>query len=273
MELILRDISLPMRHPFRNAHGETVVQENLLVELREGGLCGYGEGAPLAYYGVSAATIRRSLEAAHGPIEAETLDDPAALWQRLLPALGQDRFALCAVDQAAHDLWGKRQGQPVWRLWGLDQRRRPESDYTIGLDTIAKMVEKIREFADWPIFKIKLGTADDLAIVRELRRHTAAAFRVDANCAWTAAATIALAPELKALGVEFIEQPLPADDWEGMRRVFAESALPIIADESCQVEADVDRCRGFFHGINIKLVKAGGMTPARRMIDRALRSA
>ena len=131
------------------------------------------------------------------------------------------------------------------------------------------MVAKMEEYADWPIFKIKLGTADDLKIVRELRRHTSAIFRVDANCAWTATEAIVNARELKALGVELIEQPLAADDWAGMRRVFAQSVLPVVADESCQTEADVDRCQGVFHGINIKLSKCGGMTPARRMIGRA----
>ncbi len=129
----------------------------------------------------------------------------------------------------------------------------------------------LQEFAGWPIYKIKLGTPDDLKIVRELRRHTTAVFRVDANCSWTVEETIANSRELKALGVEFIEQPLAAGNWEGMKRVFAESALPVMADESCLVEEDVPRCLGFFHGINIKLVKCGGMTPARRMIDAARR--
>ncbi|MCW5559679.1 MAG: dipeptide epimerase, partial [Verrucomicrobiae bacterium] len=121
----------------------------------------------------------------------------------------------------------------------------------------------------WPIYKIKLGTPEDLEIVRELRRHTDAAFRVDANTAWTAERTLELAPELKRLGVEFIEQPLPPDDWDGMRRVFPDCALPVFADESCLTEDDVPRCAGYFHGINIKLTKAGGLTPTRRMIDRA----
>jgi L-alanine-DL-glutamate epimerase-like enolase superfamily enzyme len=92
---------------------------------------------------------------------------------------------------------------------------------------------------------------------------------VDANCGWTAEETIRNSRVLRDLNVEFIEQPLPADRWEDMRRVVAESALPVIADESCVVEGDVDRCAGHFHGINIKLVKCGGLTPARRMISRA----
>jgi L-alanine-DL-glutamate epimerase-like enolase superfamily enzyme len=187
----------------------------------------------------------------------------------MVSRLGHNRFALCALDEAAHDLWGKRLGQPVYKLWGLSLDRVPLSNYTIGIDTVERMVAKMREFADWPIYKIKMGTPDDLRIVRELRQHTQATFRVDANTSWSVEQTIGNSRELKAIGVEFIEQPLARDDWEGLKRVYSESALPIIADESCQIEEDVDRCHRHFHGINIKLMKAGGLTPARRMIDRA----
>jgi L-Ala-D/L-Glu epimerase len=270
MKLLLRNIALPLRHAFTISQGTTTVQKNLLVELREAGLSGYGEGASShAYRAFTADSMRADLEAARARIESEPLDDPAALWERLQPVLGRNRFALCALDEAAHDLWGKKLGQPVWKLWGLALRDLPSSNYTIGIDTIDNMVMKMREFQGWPIYKIKLGTKDDLAIVRELRQHTTAAFRVDANCAWTAAQTVALAPALKALGVEFIEQPLPPGEWDGMRQVFLQCALPVMADESCLVEEDVPRCAGHFHGINIKLTKAGGLTPARRMIRRA----
>ena len=269
MQLHLRDLHLPMRHAFTIAHGTTTVQHNLLVELREDGVSGYGEGASSRAYAFSAESMRTALEAARPQIESERLDDPARLWERMLPALGHNRFALCALDEAAHDLWGKKCGAPVWKLWGLELRDLPLSDYTIGIDPIEKMVAKMKEFDGWPIYKIKLGTDKDLAIVRELRRHTDALFRIDANTAWTAEQTIAFAPELKSFGVEFIEQPLKADDWEGMQRVFRECALPVIADESCLTMDDVPRCARVFHGINIKLTKAGGLTPARRMIARA----
>lgn len=259
-----------MRHAFTIAHGTTTVQHNLLVELTQDGVTGYGEGASShAYHEFTADSMRAALEAARPQIERECLDDPAALWDRLLPVLGHNRFALCALDQAAHDLWGKLRGAPVWQLWGLTLDRLPLSNYTIGIDPIEKMVAKLKEFDGWPIYKIKLGTPDDLALIRELRRHTDAVFRIDANTAWTAEQTISYAPELKRLGVEFLEQPLRADDWEGMRRVHRECALPVFADESCLIEEDVPRCAGFFHGINIKLTKAGGLTPARRMIAQA----
>ena len=269
MQLTLREIDLPLRHAFTIAVGSISVQRNLLVALNDGAHTGYGEGASgSAFKAFTAAGMRADLEAARRHIEAEQLDDPAALWDRLLPVLGHNRFALCALDEAAHDLWGKQRGQPVWKIWGLTQRGGPLSNYTIGIADVPTMVMKMREFDGWPIYKIKLGTPDDLAIVRELRKHTNATFRVDANCAWSVEQTLAFAPELKALGVEFIEQPLPPGD-PGMADVHRWSALQVIADESCAAEADVDRCAGLFHGINIKLVKCGGLAPARRMIARA----
>lgn len=269
MELKITDIHLPLRHPFTIALGTTTVQKNLLVELRQDGVSGYGECASGLAYGDSPESMRASLEAARSSIEAERLDDPASLWARLEPVLGHDRFAFCGLDQAAHDLWGKLAGAPVWKLWDQDIGKVPDSDYTIGIDEIGKMIAKLKEFDGWPIYKIKLGTDRDLEIVRELRRHTEAVFRIDANTAWSAEQTIGFAPELRELGVEFLEQPLKRDDWAGMERVKRECVLPVIADESCLSEGDVERCAGIFDGINIKLCKAGGLTPARRMIARA----
>lgn len=121
----------------------------------------------------------------------------------------------------------------------------------------------------WPIYKIKLGTSEDIAIVTALRKHTDAVFRIDANCGWTVEETIKNAIELKKLGVEFLEQPLKADDWEGHKEVYKHAVLPIIADESCIIETDVSKCQHHFHGVNIKLSKCGGLTPGRRMIQQA----
>jgi len=275
MELILHEFALPLRHTFTISHGSTDIQPTLIVELRDidnsagRTLRGFGEATETRYYGVTVETMRDAIEAARAAVEGASLDDPAAFWQQMLPLLGHNRFALCALDEAAHDLWGKRLGQPVYKRWGLSLDRVPLSNYTIGIDTIERMVAKMKEFADWPIYKIKLGTPDDLRIIRELRKHTQATFRVDANTSWTVEQAIANARELKSLGVEFIEQPLARNDWEGMKRVYAESVVPVVADESCQIEEDVDRCHHHFHGINIKLMKAGGLTPARRMIARA----
>jgi L-alanine-DL-glutamate epimerase-like enolase superfamily enzyme len=269
MELILHVVPLRLRHTFTIAHGSHDVQHNLIVELRDGPQRGFGEASTVGFYGNSGHTMAASLERVRARVEADRVDEPGAFWQRMAPLLAEDPFALCALDQAAHDLWGQRLGQPVWRLWGLQISHLPPSDYTIGIAPVDEMVRKLREFPDFPVYKIKLGTKDDLAIVRALRRETPAKFRVDANCAWDAATTLRLAEPLRDLGVEFIEQPLPADDVAGQREVFARCALPVMADESCQSEGDVARCAGLFHAVNIKLTKCGGLTPARRMIARA----
>lgn len=269
MQLRLHHFDLSLRHVFTISRGSMTVQPTLIVELEQNGQRGYGEATTNDYYGFTLDNIAAALHKVEPQIRDHGLADPVALWDELYPLLADNPFAHCALDQAAYDLWGKLRGAPVYKLWGLSAENLPLTDYTIGIDEIDTMVAKMREFPDWPIYKIKLGTKNDLEIVRALRRHTSALFRVDANCGWTADETLANARELASLGVEFIEQPLPADQWEAMRRVRAESVLPIVADESCIVPADVDRCLGHFHGVNIKLVKCGGLTPARRMIARA----
>ena len=278
MKLTLHRFDLPTRHPFTISRGTTTVQRTLIVQLEQDGLRGYGEAPECPYYGATIDNVTAALERVRPRVEAARLDDPVDFWQLIDPALrGHEprgspspaTFPQCALDVAAHDLWGKLRAAPVWKLWGLSLENLPASDYTVGIDAIDVMVNKLREFPGWPVYKIKLGTPDDLQIVRSLRRHTEAVFRVDANCAWTAQETIRKAAALKPLGVELIEQPLSPGDWAGMKDVYRQSVLPLVADESCQVEADVDRCAGHFHGINIKLVKCGGLTPARRMIARA----
>ena len=121
----------------------------------------------------------------------------------------------------------------------------------------------------WPVYKIKVGVENDIEMVTELRKHTDAVFRVDANAGWTLEQALQKIPVLKDLGVELVEQPLAKEDWDGMKILFERSPLPLLADESCVVEQDVEKCHGHFHGINIKLTKCSGITPARRMITRA----
>lgn len=269
MKLTLHQFDLPLRHTFTISRGSTDVYRAFIVELEQDGVRGYGEAGENSFYGATIEGMTSILESVRPILEAQSLDDPTDLWQRLNGQLAQDSFAQCALDIAAHDLWGKLQGKPLWQLWGLSLDKIPMTDYTVGIDTIETMVGKMEEFPGWPVYKIKLGTPDDLAIVEELRKHTEAVFRIDANCAWTAEEAIRNAAALAPLGVEFLEQPLKPDDWDGMRQVRQQSVLPAIADESCQVEPDVERCADFFHGVNVKLVKCGGLTPARRMLAQA----
>lgn len=267
MELSLKPYTLKLKHTFGISRESYDSQDTLIVALSLDGETGYGEATSNPYYGITVPGMTAEIEALRSSIEDFDLQEPAAFHQFLVDQ-GLSNFSICALDLAAHDLFGKLKKKPLYELWGTDPSRYPISNYTIGLDTIEVMVDKIREMP-WPLYKIKLGTDHDLDIVRELRRHTDATFRIDANCAWTAEETITNAPSLKELGVEFLEQPLKADDWEGMEKVAHHSVLPVIADESCIVESDVEACALHFHGINIKLTKCGGLTPALRMIQKA----
>lgn len=270
MILQLHDLHLPLRHPFTTANGTLTSQHNLLVSLSDGQNTGYGESpTSRSWPQFAAESARDALEKCRSVIESIPFEHPETFWEQIQPHLGHHPFALCALDQAAHDFWGKRLRQPVWKLWSLDHQSLPPTNYTLGLDTVERMVAKLHEFRDWPLYKIKLGSGNDLALMQELRRHTNAVLRVDANTGWTVEQTLSIAPALKAMGVEFIEQPLPRDDWAGMQRLHCECVLPIVADEACQTEADIERCAMCFSGVNIKLAKAGGLTPARRMIRRA----
>lgn len=189
-------------------------------------------------------------------------------WKECKTIFADNPFAQCALDLAAWDLFTKKLDVKLYEYLKLDPLNIPTTNFTIGIADTAKMVEKMKEL-DWPLYKIKLGTDHDLEIVRELRKHTKAIFRIDANCAWNAEQAITYSHELKKLQVEFMEQPLAKDDLEGMKEVYQHSKLPVIADESCIVEADVKKCHGYFHGINVKLVKAGGITPGLRMLYEA----
>lgn len=268
MELTLYPFELKFRHTFTISRKSKDVQPLLVAKLSQNGFSGLGETADNSYYNITVPMLMDAINAHRAFIESYTLDTPEGFWDEMFPRLKNNMFALCAIDLAAHDLYAQQLGKKLYEVWHLDPSSNPMTDYTIGIDTVENMVRKLKEFP-WPIYKIKLGTKDDIAIIRELRRHTDAVFRVDANCAWGVDETLRNATAFCDLGVEFIEQPMPAADWEGMKKVFEQSALPLFADESCIVEQDVARCHGYFHGINIKLTKCGGITPARRMILEA----
>ena len=268
MNLHVQGFDLPLKHRFTIAHQSREVQETLIVKLEDGDFYGLGESTTNPFYGMTLDNMQEALERFKPILLGGGWTTPAELWELGKEVFQSNPFAQCALDLAAWDLYTKKQGKKLYEYLDLNPAQIPTTNFTIGIDTVEKMCAKLKE-VDWPIYKIKLGTADDLEIVRELRKHTQSIFRVDANCAWTVDQTIAYSEELAAFGVEFIEQPLAKDNLEGMKEVYAQSKLPVIADESCIHESDVETCKRRFHGINIKLVKAGGITPALRMIQQA----
>lgn len=268
MKVILRQFNLKLEHTFTISRESYDSQPTLIVELKDGIYSGYGEATSNPYYGISVPKMIDDIKKIKPAIESVKNLSPEDFWNLLFPYFKENMFALCALDLAYNDLYARKKGVQLYEYWGFDSERNPKTNYTIGIDSIDGMIAKLKQ-KPWPIYKIKLGTKEDIKIITELRKHTDAVFRVDANCGWTIEETISNAKGLKELGVEFIEQPLIADNWEGHREVFLQSVLPIIADESCQVESDVIKCYNHFHGVNVKLVKCGGLTSAKRMLLQA----
>jgi L-alanine-DL-glutamate epimerase-like enolase superfamily enzyme len=268
MKLQYKTYNLPFHHPFTISKGTKTHQPTLIVELDFMGIKGYGEAPAIAYYNIPVEKMVEDIERKKIFIEKFAFSDPERYWHYLHHLFPANNFLVCALDMAGWDIYGKLKRKQLHELWGLDTATTPLTDFTIGIDTVENMVAKMKE-KPWPIYKIKVGVEGDIEMVTALRQHTDAVFRVDANAGWTLEQALQKVPLLKELGVEFVEQPLAKDDWEGMQVLYGQSVLPLIADESCVVEADVEKCHQHFHGINIKLTKCSGITPARRMITQA----
>ena len=260
--------NLKFRHPFTISKGTKSHQPTLIVELENFGWKGYGEAPAISYYNIPVEKMIEDLERKKTFVEKFAFTEPERYWHYLHHLFPQNNFLVCALDMAAWDMYGKMKGKKLYEFWNSDISRNPLTDYTIGIDNIDQMIAKMKE-KPWPIYKVKVGTRDDIAIVKALRQNTDSILRVDANAAWDLENATNLIPLLKELGVEFVEQPLAKDNWEGMKTLFKESPLPLFADESCVFEDDVEKCKDHFHGINIKLTKCGGISPALRMIKKA----
>jgi L-Ala-D/L-Glu epimerase len=268
LKVSYKAINLPFQYPFTISGGRTKThQPSLIVSLSLGNLTGYGEAPAITYYDITVEQMIADLESRKNFVEKFALTEPERYWHYLHHLFPKNPFLVCALDMACWDLFGKMKNMSLYKIWNTAWRDEPVTDYTIGLDTIEKMVEKIKA-KPWPVYKIKAGAEDDIAIIAALRKHTDAVFRVDANASWKAGEALEKIAAMKELGVELIEQPLAKDDWDGMKLLYEKSALPLFADESCVFENDVEKCVGFFHGINIKLTKCSGITPALRMIKK-----
>ena len=269
MQLQYFSIELPFEYPFSISGGRTKThQPSLIVSLSLGNITGWGEAPAIVYYGVTVENMLSALEAKKTMIEKFAFTTPDRFWHFLHHLLPQHPFLVAALDMAAWDLYGKLSKKPLFTLWNTEWTNTPLTDYTIGIDSPEKMLQKMKA-KPWPIYKIKLGTPNDLTIMQQLTQNSSATFRVDANAGWTTEEALQLIPQLAAMGVELIEQPLAKDNWEGMRAIKDISSIPLIADESCVSESDVATCADFFTGINIKLTKCSGITPALRMITEA----
>ena len=272
MKLAHEIVTLRTKNPFIIARGGSSEYRVVRVTLTAAdGATGWGEAAPSRFYGETADTVVDVLPMLADALEGTDGWSLEALEHTLARTIRFNGAARAAMSAALHDMMGKRLGVPLYRLWGLDPAASPLTSFTVAIAPDEKTLrERVTDAAQYPVLKIKLGTSWDERIVRVVREmEPKKVLRVDANAAWTPKSALRIIPLLQELGVEFVEQPLPPEDLEGMRFVRERSSLPIVADESCLVAADIPKLAGVVDGINIKLAKCGGLREALRMIATA----
>ncbi|MEU1020586.1 dipeptide epimerase, partial [Streptomyces sp. NPDC005904] len=275
MRVTAHEASLTQRHLWRSAREAIPITRTLIVEAEQDGVSGYGEASRFMtdHYNSGLEQMHADLRRT-APLLA-TLDvcgpdgDADTIWRRLAAELPDSPFVLAALDSSLHDLRARLLGVPLWKSLGLDRPRNLRSSYSIGLDTPEAMAGKLRERPGWCAYKVKLADPGDLSILRELRRQTDAPFLIDGNCGWDPDRLVPALPHLHDLGVRLIEQPYPRAAWDDARSLKEISPVPVIADESITSPADLDACADAFHGINVKPMKAGGLTPALAMLRAA----
>lgn len=270
MRLKVIRMDLPLKHVMTVFRGTISVVRTVVVELEQDGLRGYGEAYEDLHWGITIEGMSQALESYREKVEKYALADPLAFCRYIAPDAESeiDRAAMSAIETAAFDLWGKLRNTPLWKVWQYDLRQLPISSYTLGLDSLYRIIEKFNEEPNWPLYRVKLGSHEDMTILRELRKRTQAPFRLDINGCWTLQQALDYMDELKTLNIELIEQPLHPDDWEGMSKLKEVCPFPLIADESCRSESGIEKCVGYFDGVNLKPVKFGGMAPTLRAIEK-----
>ncbi|TFB10504.1 dipeptide epimerase [Candidatus Marinimicrobia bacterium MT.SAG.3] len=265
-----KEVKLNLIHPFTIARGTRTHYDSIILTLEHNSITAYGEAVPTARYDEDAEKVKAAL--ASIDFESEPFDDPFKLED--IDSACRDNplmtpSAIAAMNIAYWDLQGKLLGQPLYRLWGLNPLKSLISTFTIGIDEIDVIKQKVREAEIYPILKVKQGLDNDREIISAIRELTDKPIRVDANEGWTKEEALEKIEWLSGQNVEFIEQPLPADKLDESAWLKERSPLPIVADENSMTKEDIPKIAHAFDGINIKLMKCGGPTEALKMIHTA----
>jgi L-Ala-D/L-Glu epimerase len=266
MKLTASPLNLTLRHTFTISRSSSDIAENVLVRVQHGGLEGLGEAAPTRYYGQTQKSTVAALQKMGKLLEGRSPFDLETILTELKRKYPKYPSAIGAIDIALHDLIGKKLGVPLWKYWGLDPSKTPQTSFTIGIDTLEKVTAKVQEAAKYPVLKIKLGVDNDMEIMRQVRKLAPKKrLRVDANCGWTVPMVIQKAKILEKLGVEFIEQPVPPGNNAALKKIKNKIGVGLMTDESSLTPEDIPGLLGCVDGINIKLVKCGGLREGLKM--------
>jgi L-alanine-DL-glutamate epimerase-like enolase superfamily enzyme len=273
MKLEIEKIKLKPRYPFKIARGVQREREVFVFALVWEGITGYGEASPSPYYGEDSSTVLSAVKKIKNKLDG----DPGKIKSRV--ARGDLRELLdgyasvrAALDIALWDIIGKTESMPIYKLLGLDPTKTPATSFTIGIDTPEVIDAKVDEAAPYRILKMKMGLPGDMALLDRVQMRSQKTIRVDVNEGWDIETALQMCGELSHKGIEFVEQPIHHDYEEDLRTLKRLSPIPVILDESIVNPEDVVARRDQGHGINIKLMKCGGLTPALAMIEEARRA-
>ncbi|MBV9736528.1 MAG: dipeptide epimerase [Candidatus Eremiobacteraeota bacterium] len=264
LRLRLSELELPLVHPFKIARSEESVARTVLYRVDWGDIEGLGESSPTPRYIESIATIRDWYAA--NPLRSEIPYRLETLLEGIPPA------ARCGLDIALHDLIGKDIGKPLYELLGLDPERAPVTSFTVGIADRELTLQKVAEIGDHPAMKVKLGLGsleEQIDVISLVRSKYGGTIRIDANEGWTPESAVKILKELERYDIEFCEQPIPAGAPEKLRYIKGRVRIPIVTDEDSKDASDLPALYRCVDGINVKLVKCGGMRAALAMIHTA----
>jgi len=270
MNLTFSKFDLRLKHTFQISRESRDVQTVVIVFLSdEDGTFGIGEASPSSFFGESPQSVIKVLNQSVDLLKKADpfhREDITSDLKRIFP---KDAAARAALDIALHDLVAKKLHTPLYGLFGLNHKHTKPTSFTIGIDTIENMCSKAEEVKDFPILKVKVGIEHDIEILQELRKATKAVFRVDANTGWTEDEAIRKIRLMEKLGVELVEQPFPVKSLDSLKRIKKQVKIPVFADEDLVDSKDIPRLSEAVDGINIKLMKCGGVLEALRIIHTA----
>lgn len=269
LKLSFRPYTLELKHVFTLANSSRTTTPVMLTEIQYGDLVGYGEASMPPYLGESHETASTFLS----KVNLGQFNDPFKLEEIIdyLDTIDTGNYAAKAsVDIALHDLVGKLIGQPWYKIWGYDPQKTPFTSFTIGIDTPEVVKTKVKEAAEYKILKVKLGRDTDKEMIETIRSVTDVPICVDVNQGWKDKHfALDMIHWLKEKGIVFIEQPMDKQKLDDNAWLTQNSPLPTIGDEAVQGLKDVINAHGIYSGINIKLMKCGGMRNANKMIGLA----
>jgi L-alanine-DL-glutamate epimerase-like enolase superfamily enzyme len=263
-------VRLNLRHTWTTTMSSSAYRETLHTSYTRDGITGHGEGAPIVRYHEDPVGARKAAESVRGLLLSADPMQFSKVMAEVFHRVPGEWAGKAAVDIALMDWVGQKLGIPLYSYFGLDPHDTPLTTFSIGIDTPEITRQKTREAEAFPILKIKVGLSTDEPTIEAVRSVTSKPLRVDANEGWKdKEEAVRKINWLATKGVEFIEQPMPAEMIEETAWVHERVHIPIIADEACQRASDIPKLKGAFDGVNVKLDKSGGILEAYRMISIA----